>query len=76
MLHRFLEQILEEKFTSFEIINTLREMNLIKVIGSVYVPTYTRTDLTDALHENFGFRTDFEIVSITKMKKIFKELKK
>lgn len=76
VLHRFLEKKLEEKFTSFEIINTLREMNLMEVIGRGYIPTYTRTDLTDALHENFGFRTDFEIVSINKMKKIFKELKK
>lgn len=76
VLHRFLEKKLEEKFTSSEIINTLRNMNLLEVIGSGYVPTYTRTDLTDALHENFGFRTDCEIVSINKMKKIFKELKK
>ena len=76
VLHRFLEKKLEEKFTSSEIIDTLRDMNLWEVIGSGYVPTYTRTDLTDALHENFGFRTDCEIVSINKMKKIFKELKK
>lgn len=76
VLHRFLEKNLEEKFTSSEIIDTLRDMNLMEVIGNGYVPTYTRTDLTDALHENFGFRTDYEIVSINKMKKIFKELKK
>lgn len=76
VLHRFLEKKLEEKFTSSEIIDTLRDMNLMEVIGNGYVPTYTRTGLTDALHENFGFRTDYEIVSINKMKKIFKELKK
>jgi hypothetical protein len=41
-----------------------------------YVPTYTRTDFTDALHDAFGFRTDYQIVSTNMMKKIFKETKK
>ena len=38
--------------------------------GEGYIPAYTRTDLTDALHEAFGFRTDYEIVSQRNMKKI------
>lgn len=75
VLHRFLEKKLEEKFTSSEIINTLREMNFMESIGNGYIPTYTRTDLTDALHEKFGFRTDYEIVSLKRMKKIFKNLR-
>lgn len=41
-----------------------------------YVPTYTRTDFTDALYEVFGFRTDYEIVSTKNMKNYFKETKK
>ena len=32
--------------------------------------------LPDALHESFEFRTDHEIVSEKKMKKIFKDTKK
>ena len=75
VLHRFLEKKLEEKFTSSQIINTLREMNFMEIIGNGYVPTYTRTDLTDALHEKFGFRTDYQIISNTQLKKIFKEIK-
>lgn len=75
VLHRFLEKKLEEKFTSSQIINTLREMNFMEIIGSGYIPTYTRTDLTDALHEKFGFRTDYQIISNTQLKKIFKEIK-
>lgn len=75
VLHRFLEKKLEEKFTSSEIINTLREMNFMESIGNGYIPTYTRTDLTDALHEKFGFRTDYEIVSLKRMKKTFKNLR-
>ena len=35
-----------------------------------FEPIYTRTDLTDVLHEKFGFRTDYEITSQMEMKKI------
>lgn len=36
-----------------------------------YIPIYTRTDLTDDIHDAFGFRTDYEIVTLKKMKNIF-----
>ena len=51
-------------------------MNFYSIPTEGYVPTYTRTDFTDALHEAFGFRTDYEIVSTKKMKNYFKETKK
>ena len=38
-------------------------------------PAYTRTDVTDALHDAFGFRTDSEIITQPMMKKILKEAK-
>ena len=41
-----------------------------------YTPTYTRTDLTDTLHETFGFRTDYEITTDVNMKKIIRNTKK
>lgn len=75
VLLRFLEKELEEKYTSSEIINCLREFNFMESIGNGYIPTYTRTDLTDDLHEKFGFRTDYEIVSLKKFKKILEILK-
>ncbi len=50
-------------------------MNFYEVPGEGYIPTYTRTDFTDALHDAFGFNTDFEIVSTKNMKKIFKDTK-
>ena len=75
VLHRYLEKQLEEKFTSNEIITTLREMNFIESIGNGYIPTYTRTDLTDALHEKFGFRTDYEIINNYTLKNILKKIK-
>jgi len=37
---------------------------------------YTRTDFTDALHEAFDFRTEYQIIITSKMKNIFKESKK
>ena len=51
-------------------------MNLLKTSEDAYIPTYTRTDLTDALHEKFSFRTDYEIIENKNMKKILKDLKK
>ncbi|MFA5576324.1 MAG: IS1634 family transposase [Tissierellaceae bacterium] len=76
VLYRYLEKLLNEEFTSNEIINCLKDMNFCSVPGEGYVPTYTRTDLTDALHEAFGFRTDYEIVGLKQMKNIFKDTKK
>lgn len=75
MIYRFLEKKLEEKFTCHQIIDGLRDMNFYKVPGEGYIPTYTRTDFTDALHETFGFRTDHQIVTTSQMKKIFKNAK-
>lgn len=72
-LYRYLEKKLKEEFTSTEIISQLREMNFYSIPGEGYLPTYTRTEFTDALHEAFGFRTDYEIVTTKQMKNIFKD---
>lgn len=63
MIYRILEKQLKEKYTCEEIIKTLREMDVRKIGKHGYIPNYTRTSLTDALHENAGFRTDFEITT-------------
>ena len=76
IIYRLLENRLNEEFTCREIVSGLRDMNLFEVKGEGYVPTYTRTDFTDALHDAFGFRTDYEIVSTQNMKKILKDTKK
>ncbi|WP_094550711.1 IS1634 family transposase [Petroclostridium xylanilyticum] len=76
IIYRLLEKKLEEKFTCHEIIGGLRDMDFLEVKGEGYVPTYTRTDFTDALHDVFNFRTDYQIVTTSMMKKIFKETKK
>lgn len=76
VLHRYLEKELKEKYTASEIIETLRNMNLIKVTLEGYIPSYTRTDLTDLLHETFDFRTDYEIIENKNIKKILRNIKK
>lgn len=75
LIYRLLEKKLNEAFTCRTIIQHLRDMNFQELKGSGYIPTYTRDDFTDALHEAFGFRTDYEIVSLKQMKKIFKQVK-
>ena len=76
LIYRILEHKLNEKYTSSQIIDTLRNMNFFKKEGCGYIPTYTRTQLTDDLHQEFGFRTDNEITPDNIMKKIFKKTKK
>ena len=76
MIYRILEKRLSEKYTCEEIISGIRDMNFYEVKGEGYIPTYTRTDFTDDLHDKFGFRTDYQIVNIKQMKKIFKATKK
>jgi len=76
IIYRLLEKRLNDNFTCHEIISGLRDMDFFKVKGEGYVPTYTRTDFTDAMHDAFGFRTDNQIVTISMMKKNFKDTKK
>ena len=76
LIYRILEHKLEGKYTSSKIIQTLRDLNFFQKDGCGYVPIYTRTDLTDELHNIFGFRTDTEVIPFNKMKKIFRQTKK
>ena len=71
VIYRILESKLESKYTSHEIITCLRSMNLLKEQTS-YIPTYTRTDVTDLLHDKFGFRSDYEILNKKHIQKILK----
>ena len=75
VLHRYLEKELEEKYTATQIIDTLRNMNLIKHNEDGYIPVFTRTDITDSLHKKFDFRIDYEIVNKKNLKNILKKIK-
>ena len=72
---RYLEKRLGYKYTCEQIIDTLREMRVREVMGEGYIPCYERTDLTDALHDKFQFRTDYNITTRSEMKKIIKKTK-
>lgn len=74
---RILEKKLGERFTCEEIIRTLRSMMMYRPGEKLgYMPAYTRTELTDALHETSGFRTDYEILTDISMKKVIRASKK
>ena len=76
ILYRILEKKLGEGYTCETIIRTLKEMNMLVIPGEGFIPEYTRTDLTYKLHDIFGFRTDYEIVSQRNMKKILTATRK
>ena len=74
-IYRLLEKKLNYKYTSSQILNTLRNMEMIEQKGLGFEPIYERNDITDNLHELFKFNTDLEIISYKKMKKILNIIK-
>ena len=76
LVYRLLEQKLGPGYTCDQIIHTLRDMKLTRISKeSGYIPSYKRTDLTDSLHETFGFRTDYEFISKSSMRALIKGTK-
>ena len=75
VIYRILEKKLDYNYSTSEILDCIRNMNVLEVKGDGYIPEYERTDLTDELHEIFNFRTDYEIVNYKKYKKIFNQIK-
>lgn len=75
IVYRYLEKKLDEKYTIGQILSTLQEMDFMKYEGKGYQPVYTRTELTDALHDAFGFCTSKQIIPVSKMKNICSQTK-
>ena len=69
-IYRLLEKKLDYKYTTSQILETIRKMTMLEQKGLGFEPEYERTDITDNLHDLFKFNTDLEIVSYKKMKKI------
>lgn len=69
-IYRLLEKRLNYKYTTSQILSTLRNMTMVEQKGLGFEPIYERTDITDSLHELFSFNTDLEIINYKKMKKI------
>ena len=77
LIYRLLEKKIGTGYTCDEIIQTLRKMKMTKISKeNGYIPSYKRTDLTDKLHEVFGFHTDYEYISKSSMRTIIKQTKK
>ena len=76
IVYRYLEKKLNNRYTIDQIISTLQEMDFMKYEGKGYQPVYTRTEITDALHEAFGFCTSKEIIPTKKMRNICSQTKK
>ena len=70
VLYKYFAKRLHGSYSCEQICQTLRSMEVRELIGEGYVPNYTRTDLTDDLHESFGFRTDYNFIPKDTMKKI------
>ena len=76
-IFRILERRLDGKYTCSDIIRTLRDMKMYRPGEKLgYYPSYTRTDLTDALHEIAGFRTDYEVFTDAGMRKVIQASRK
>lgn len=79
LIYKYLEKKVNRggmHFTTREILGTLKDMNFLGINGEGYVPTYTRTDLTNHLHGSAGFRTDTQIVTKKAMRSIIASTKK
>lgn len=76
LVYRLLEKKLNNKYTCEQILKTIRSMQMTLLPkNSGYIPSYKRTDITDDLHNAFGFRTDFELIPKASMRSIIKETK-
>ena len=70
LAYRLMEDRLGGAYTCETILSTLRSMNMLELEGEGWIPAYTRTEVTDALHDAFGLRTDYEIVTNRQMRKV------
>ena len=72
-IYRYLEHILDDKYTVHEIVTKLQEMRMLEHKGKGFEPIQTRDNLTDDLHRFLGMNTDTEIITYEKIKKILNQ---
>ncbi len=76
VIYKYLDRQVRGDYSCEKLCETLRGMYVREVVGDGYIPAYTRTNITDDLHESLGFRTDYQITTKAKMKKIVELSKK
>lgn len=76
LVYRIIEkEKLQDKYSTDEIISTLKDMITNKIDGLGYQQLYQKTDITTDLSKNYDFNFDQEFISLKNMKK-FLNLKK
>lgn len=75
LIYRILEKLLNNKYTSSQIIKTLRDMKHLKIEGAGYIPEFERTEITDDLQRLFQLNLDKEIITPATMRSIVKKTK-
>ncbi len=76
IIERIIELKLKDRYTFADISEVLRVMDMLDIPSEGYIPVYSRTDLTDGLHEAFQFRTDNQITSGRTIRKLSADTKK
>lgn len=69
VIYRILEKKTEEKYTVTELTESLRSMNVLRIYGEGYIPTFVRTNITDDIQKIFGLELDTEIITSPNMNK-------
>lgn len=73
LVYRILEkEYIKEKYTCYQIIDTLRELNVTHINGNNYIPSFKRTEITDYLAELFGFQPARELITQKYIKKFLR----
>ncbi len=73
LVYRILEkQKLKEKYTTEQIISTLKEMQTNKIEGIGYKQLYAKSDITTALNDCYDFNLDQKFIGMKNFKKIIK----
>lgn len=74
-IYRHLEKKMGLKYTCDELLDTLKGINFAGIQEQGFIPLYKREQITDALHEICGFRTDYQFITKSKMRTIQKKSK-
>ena len=77
LLHfRLLQRELKNHYTTEQLLQTLKGIKFADIEEQGFQPVYERQEITDALHEACGFRTDYQFITKRKMKEIQKKSKR
>lgn len=75
LIYRILENKLENRYSTRNIISTLQGMNSLKITGCGYKQIYQNTDITRDLSKSFNIDINQDFISLKNMKKILKNIK-